>query len=337
MVYKYVYHRHHHFVNFFIKRIKKMYQEIIISAADNDQKLQRWLQKRHPNVPYDLWQKWFRTKQIRYNGQRANGNELLAEGKKLRLPPFISEYDNPNEANRAPGEMAYTPNAKEMATFKSTFLFEDDHILVINKPFGLAVQGGTGISRHVDGLVRILYPNNPPKLVHRLDKETSGILILAKTLAMAQTLTKAFEEHTIRKEYLALVDGVPEKERGSIITSLEKSWDADMEKMAVSNSPDAKESKSTYKVLSHNTALKKSLLIMCPKTGRTHQLRVHCQHMGWPIMGDRKYNPTSREQYLYLHAFELKLPRELGYHKSFRAPLPDYFMKKCFGYKLTHS
>jgi len=314
-----------------------MNQELIIEASDQDQILHRWLKKQFPNVHFSQSQKWLRTGQVRYDGKRAKGTEVLHLGAKVRIPPFISQFNTNTIPEIAKGHLSYTPTLSELNAFKTAILFENDDFLVLNKPAGLAVQGGSGLKKHVDGLIRALYPDNPPKLVHRLDRETSGLLILAKTHQMAQKLTKAFEHHTILKEYWAVVEGIPLKQKGHIITQLEKGWDKDMEKMRIAaETEDAKPSETSYKVIHQNITQKKALLSLIPHTGRTHQLRVHCQHIRCPILGDRKYNPTTSSRNLHLHSRTLTLPEEFG-GLTFTAELPEYFLKTLTLFKLNQS
>lgn len=312
-----------------------MQNEILIEPKDQDQTLHRWLQKQFPNVPFSQWQKWFRTGQVRCDGKRVKGNEILVLGQKVRIPPFVPHFSEKAMITTGKGQLSYFPSLSELEAFKSTIIFENEDFLVINKPAGLAVQGGSGINKHIDGLIRVLYPQSPPKLVHRLDRETSGLLMLAKTHQMAQKLTKAFQYHTIQKEYWAIVEGIPLKQTGTIITQLEKGWDKEMEKMRVASpTSDAKPSETSYTVLTKNIPQKKALLALIPHTGRTHQLRVHCEHIRCPILGDRKYNPKTTSRQLHLHAHKLILPAELGGH-IFTAEVPPYFAKTLEEYRLS--
>lgn len=311
-----------------------MNSEHIIDISDKNQTLQQWLKKQFPYVPFSQWQKWLRTGQIRCDGKRAKGTEILTEGQKIRIPPMVANFQSTTPYKPKAGHMSYTPSHSELNHFKDSILFENEDILVINKPAGLAVQGGSNIHKHVDGLVRALYPEQSPKLVHRLDRETSGVLLMAKNLQVAQTLTKAFAVHSIQKEYWAITEGLPPKAQGTILTHLEKGWSHDMEKMKVSStSEDAKPSETSYKVLAKSMHSRKAFLSLMPHTGRTHQLRVHCEHIRCPILGDRKYNPKSESRQLHLHARELVLPPELGGH-TFTAELPEYFKASLDKYKL---
>ncbi|QOL20351.1 RluA family pseudouridine synthase [Candidatus Bodocaedibacter vickermanii] len=312
-----------------------MDRELIIGASDQDQTLQRWLKKQFPNVPFSQWQKWLRTGQVRYDGKRAKGNEILVLGQKVRIPPFAAQFSEQEIPETPKGQLSYTPSQSELEAFKATIIFENDDFIVLNKPAGLAVQGGSTIKKHVDGLVRALYPDNPPKLVHRLDRETSGLLMLAKTHLMAQKLTKAFSHHIIQKEYWAVTEGIPLKLKGNLITQLEKGWDKDMEKMRVASATsDAKPSETSYQVIAKNNAKKKALLSLVPHTGRTHQLRVHSEYLGCPILGDRKYNPKTESRQLHLHAHQLTLPPEFGGY-VFTADVPIYFYETMKLYKLA--
>ena len=247
-----------------------MDRELIIGTSDQDQTLQRWLKKQFPNVPFSQWQKWLRTGQVRYDGKRAKGNEILVLGLKIRIPPFAAHFTEQETPETPKGQLSYAPSKAELDAFKAMIIFENDDFLVLNKSAGLAVQGGSTIKKHVDGLVRALYPENPPKLVHRLDRETSGLLMLAKTHLMAQRLTKSFSHHIIQKEYWAVTEGIPLKHKGSLITQLEKGWDKDMEKMRVASATsDAKPSETSYQVLGRNVAKKKALLSLVPHTAIT--------------------------------------------------------------------
>lgn len=314
-----------------------MNREHIIDTSDKNQTLQQWLKKQFPYVPFAQWQKWLRTGQIRCDGKRAKGPEILTEGQKVRIPPMVANFQSTSPDKPLVGHLTYTPSNSELDHFKSTILFENDEILVINKPAGLAVQGGSNIHKHVDGLVRALYPQHSPKLVHRLDRETSGVLLLAKNLEVAQKLTKAFAVHSIQKEYWAITEGIPPKANGTILTHLEKGWSKDMEKMKVSStSEDAKPSETSFKVLAKSTSTKKAFLSLIAHTGRTHQLRVHCEHIRCPILGDRKYNPKSESRQLHLHARQLLLPPELGGH-IFTAELPGYFKTSLDKFRLMRS
>lgn len=313
-----------------------MSNELIVSEKDHNQTLHRWLRKQFPNITFSQWQKWFRTGQVRCNGKRVKGSEHLARGQTIRIPPQATLINRQAEDNRCQrGRLTYPPSRKEAEAFPSMIVYENETMLVLNKPAGLAVQGGSGITHHVDGLVRALYGDDAPKLVHRIDKETSGLLILAKTHQMAQKLTKAFAEHTIQKRYLAVVEGIPPRDKGTIVTPIEKGVGRNIEKMLTTQrTSQAKTSKTAYVVLSktikHNTAL----LALTPHTGRTHQLRVHCEHIGCPILGDKKYNEKTRNRHLHLHAYELHLPKALG-DKMFAAPVPDYFALTLERYELT--
>lgn len=304
-------------------------QELSVALSDDQKILRRWLQHQFPNIPYGQWQKWFRTGQIRCDGKRVKGTEILTPGQKVRIPPFVGQVaSNPKPLTHV------SVSTTQLDTFKKSIVFESDDFLIINKPSGLAVQGGSNLKIHVDGLLQILYPENTPKLVHRLDKDTSGVLIVAKHHAAAKALTQAFANHTIQKEYWAITESIPRKQTGSVETLLEKGLSGpNMEKMLISATETAKPSKTSYTVIAKNSDLKTALLSLTPHTGRTHQLRVHCAHIHCPILGDKKYNPNTQSKQLHLHARTLTLPKELG-GLTFTAEIPAYFEKTLDQYQL---
>ena len=185
-------------------------------------------------------------------------------------------------------------------------IFEDEDFCVFNKPSGLAVQGGSGIKRHVDGLFKYFKEGITYRLVHRLDRDTSGVLILAKTAETAQYFANLFKTRKIQKSYLALVHGRIKNQKGTIDAPLKKDMCDDIEKMIVSD--DGKEAITKYRELAKNGRL--TLVQLQPLTGRTHQLRVHMQHLGYPIVGDYKYGAPKNKQKnrLHLHAYSVTFP-----------------------------
>ena len=211
----------------------------------------------------------------------------------------------------------------------SLVIYKDDNIIVLNKPSGLAVQGGTNTSRHVDGMLEALRfeLNEKPKLVHRIDKDTSGVLVLARNRTWADRLTKAFREHTLPKTYLALVNSCPKNPAGEIKAPLEKCG----EKSLVS--PDGKPAATVYKTLDE-VGSKFALVEASPLTGRTHQIRAHMEYIGCPIVGDDKYfGGEKRQKYasipdkLYLHAYKIDLSALYNKKTVIKAALPEHFKK----------
>ncbi len=290
-----------------------------VKPEDDGIRLNRWFLKEYPSLSLGRLQKLLRTKQIKVDGKKAEANLRLVAGQEIRLPPLDKEkaVKDSRIVSRADAEF-----------IRSLVIFKDENIIVLNKPSGIAVQGGTNTARHIDGMLDALAYDlsERPKLVHRIDKDTSGILVLARNRHYAELLTKAFREHGLRKIYLALCLGKMPKEQGEIKAPLEKSG----ENMRVSAS--GKKALTAYKVLD-TTGEKFCLLAAEPLTGRTHQIRVHLEYAGCPILGDDKYFGSQRcripemSQKLHLHAYQIDL--SLVYHEKMvvKAPLPDYFRK----------
>ena len=257
-----------------------------------------------------------RTKQIKVDGKKAESALKLASGQELRIPPM---EEKPAEKNIK----RVSPKDEEM--IRSLLIYKDENIIVLNKPSGLAVQGGTNTLHHVDGMLEALKfeKEEAPKLVHRIDKETSGILVLARDRKNAEVLTRAFKERDLDKTYLALVRGCPKKLSGEVKANLLKVG----EKMKVDN--EGKKALTEYRVVDM-VGNKFALVEAKPMTGRTHQIRAHLEYLGTPIVGDDKYFGEKRERIgilkdkLYLHAYKIDLS---SIYKNLRitAKLPDYF------------
>ncbi len=288
-----------------------------VKDSDDGMRLNRWFLKHYPQLPLSRLQKLLRTKQIKVDGKKAETSLKLAAGQEVRLPPLDDAVDVVKPRGLS---------EKDRAFMLSLVIYKDDRIIVLNKPSGLAVQGGTNTSRHVDGMLEALRfdRDENPKLVHRIDKDTSGILVLARDRTSAEVLTKAFRERDLHKTYLALVRGVPGKDRGEIKAALEKIG----EKSIVT--AEGKKAVTGYEVL--DTAGKQFALVAAlPITGRTHQIRAHMAYIGCPIVGDDKYFGSRRERYanlsdkLHLHAYKIDLSEIYNKKLVVRAGLPDYF------------
>ena len=292
-----------------------------IKAEDDGIRLNRWFLREYPSLSLGRLQKLLRTKQIKVDGKRAETSTRLTTGQELRLPPLDNEKAVKTADNISKNDADY---------IMSLVIYKDKDIIALNKPSGLAVQGGTNTSRHIDGFLEALkFENNEkPKLVHRIDKETSGILLLARNRKSAEILTKAFREHSLQKTYLALVRGCPHQLSGEINLPLEKFG----EKMEVVNS--GKKAVTTYEVLD-SAAKKYALLAASPLTGRTHQIRAHLEAIGCPILGDNKYYGTERVRLkevtdkLYLHAYKIDLSVIYGKKTIICAELPKYYKEAC--------
>lgn len=289
-----------------------------VKAADDGMRLNRWFLKYYPDLGIGRLQKLLRTKQIKVDGKRAEAGLKLAAGQEVRVPPLDAEKAKENKAVGISGHDA--------AYIRSLVIYKDENIIALNKPSGLAVQGGTNTLRHVDGMLEALRfeAEENPKLVHRIDKDTSGVLVLARNRKAADLLTRAFREHTLQKTYLALVSGCPNPERGEIKTKLEKAG----EKSVIVK--EGKPALTIYETL--DTAGKDFALVAAlPLTGRTHQIRAHLEYIGCPIMGDNKYFGSKRKKIggiadkLHLHAYKIDLSAIYNKKLVITAGLPEYF------------
>ena len=295
-----------------------------VSAAEAETRLDRWLANRFPNLSHGLVQKLLRTGQVRVNGARATGKFRLSAGQQVRIPPMADSGPRSQDVNS-------TIDSEDRRVLRSRILYENNELIVIDKPAGMAVQGGTGQRRHVDGLSSVLVAGNepPPKLVHRLDKDTSGVLLLAKSAKAARRLGREFKMGKVRKTYWAVVVGVPALAAGIIENGLEKRAVAGGERVIVVSNR-GRPARTRYKILDQSGSLA-TLLALYPETGRTHQLRVHCLGLGTPILGDGKYGgrksflpdlPAARR--LHLHARSMELPIGDGTDLRLVAPMPDH-------------
>lgn len=289
---------------------------IKVKPEDDGMRLNRWFLKYYPQLPLSRLQKLLRTKQIKVDGKRSEAAFKLAAGQEIRIPPL-------NEVATVREKSGITP--RDEAFIKSLVIYKDDNIIVLNKPSGLAVQGGTNTLRHIDGMLKALKFEKPeaPRLVHRIDKDTSGILVLARDRKNAELLTDAFKKHDLQKTYLALVKGCPKADAGEIKAPLLKTG----EKSQVS--AEGKKAVTRYRILDH-AGSKFALVEAEPLTGRTHQIRAHLEYIGTPIVGDDKYYGEKREKFtvlkdkLYLHAYKIDLS---GIYDKVRitAALPEHF------------
>ncbi|WP_428409430.1 RluA family pseudouridine synthase [Hyphococcus sp.] len=254
-----------------------------VKAGEEGMRLDRWFKTNFPQVRHGELEKFLRKGQVRVAGGRVKANRRLEAGEEIRIPPLS---DAP--AERKPRQ----PNKADAEAVRRLIIFEDDEIIALNKPFGLAVQGGSKTSEHLDGMLASLEKNGErPRLVHRLDKDTGGLMIVAKTRQAAQRLGDAFKGHGVDKTYWALVAGVPRPHEGTINLPIAKKMirvnDGEEERVVPADGEDAKKAITDYQLMEEAGTV--SFLAMRPVTGRTHQLRVHAAAMGCPIVGDGKY------------------------------------------------
>lgn len=321
-----------------------MVQMITIQEDQPEQRLDRWLRKTFPQFKQGQIEKACRKGEIRVDGARCKSNTRVGPGMEIRIPPLPKpDGDNRPRTTRI--------SASDAAMMRDIVLYQDDHLIVINKPAGLPTQGGSKQTRHVDGLSQALQGDFPekPRLVHRLDKDTSGVLVLARTPAAATKLTAAFRHRNTRKIYWALVAGVPTPYLGEIKYGLVKAKGrgkgGEGEKMHavhprdVDSTEGAKRAHTLYATL-YRVASRAAWVAMEPLTGRTHQLRAHMAEIGHPIIGDGKYGGSSQEnrgdgwgaqlggiisKKLHLHARSLTFEHpETKMPLTVTAPLPDH-------------
>ena len=288
-----------------------------VKTVDDGMRLNRWFLKYYPGLGIGRLQKLLRTKQIKVDGKRAESNVRLEAGQEIRVPPLDNE--------KRVSEIKVI-SARDAAFIQELVIFKDENIIALNKPSGLAVQGGSDTYRHVDGMLEALRfeAEEKPRLVHRIDKDTSGVLLLARNRQTANLLTKAFREHSLQKTYLALTAGCPRKTAGKIEAPLEKIG----EKSQVT--AEGKKAVTLYKVLD-SVGEKFALIETQPLTGRTHQIRAHLEYMGCPIVGDDRYFGAERKRFtdlsnkLHLHAYKIDLSYLYNKKIVITAPLPQYF------------
>jgi 23S rRNA pseudouridine955/2504/2580 synthase len=282
-----------------------------VTAEDAGVRLDRWFRRHLPTVPHSLLERWLRSGQVRVDGRRAEAAQRLQVGQIVRVPPHL-------DVERSRDAAAPPPDPRAAQALRNAVLYRDDDICVINKPSGLAVQGGTGTRRHVDGLLDGLrFGGERPRLVHRLDRDTSGVLVLARSARVAAELAEAFRRHEVAKLYWAIVVGGPRHDEGRIDLPLAKMPGPRGERVRT-DAVAGDKAITDFRVLGRAGRLF-AWLALSPLTGRTHQLRVHCASYGMPIFGDSKYGiavaaPAEMDlgRGLHLHARALALPRGGG-------------------------
>jgi 23S rRNA pseudouridine955/2504/2580 synthase len=300
-----------------------------VSADEAGMRVDRFLEARFPGLAFSHIQRIIRKGELRVNGKRAQPRQRLEAGQAVRIPPLRLEPQPPARDAKT---------GKETRDFlKSITLHEDADVLVLNKPMGLAVQGGSSTTRHVDGMLEALRDTHGqrPRLVHRLDKDTAGCLLVAKTRFAAAALAKIFRSRSARKIYWALVAGVPKPRQGRISTFLAKETRADDSFMRVARHGEEGASHAvTYYAVIDTAARELSWLSLKPVTGRTHQLRAHLAHIGHPIVGDPKYFskenwqlPGGMQNRLHLLARRIVVPHPRGGTIDVTAPLPPHMQQ----------
>ena len=319
-----------------------------VTEDEAGMRVDRWFKRRYPSLALSHLAKICRKGEVRVDGKRVDTSTRLEEGQKVRVPPLKIEAVAAPAVKRA--------NPEDAVAIQRMALFEDKDVLVLNKPFGLAVQGGSGTKHHIDGMLEALAKGDSrPVLVHRLDRDTSGVLLIAKSRRMAADLGEIFRSRQAKKVYWALVEGVPKPSQGRVSLYLAKGAGMGderrpgrrpegretQERMRVARHGDADAQHSlTYYAIVDKVAPRCAWLSMKPLTGRTHQLRAHAEAIGHPIFGDPKYGhrpeddvrrrdplraiPDGLERKLHLLARRLVLPHPRGGLIDVTAPLPQH-------------
>jgi 23S rRNA pseudouridine955/2504/2580 synthase len=305
-------------------------QNIAVTADEAGMRVDRFLESKFPGLSFSHIQRVIRKGELRVNGKRTQPKNRLEAGQSVRIPPLRLDPAKPRSSGNAADD-------ETLAFLKSITLFEDDDLMVLNKPFGLAVQGGSGTTRHLDGMLEVLRDahGQRPRLVHRLDKDTAGCLLVAKTRFAAAALAKTFRSRSARKIYWALVAGVPKVPQGRISTFLAKEEREDESIMRIArHGEDGASHAVTYYAVVETAGPVVAWISLKPVTGRTHQLRAHMAHIDHPIVGDPKYFsienwqlPGGMQNRLHLHAHRIAVPHPRGGTVDVTAPLPPHMLQ----------
>ncbi len=306
-----------------------------VDPDETGMRLDRWFKTHYPGLAFGKLQKLLRSGQIRVDGGRVKSDTRVQPGQTIRIPPMGTDEKTAPVTSGNSGAQGGPDN--EMLS--KMLIHEDAKVFVFNKPAGLAVQGGSGLSQHIDQMLESWRnkKGEKPRLVHRLDRETSGVLVVARTRGAAQALTASFRKRDTQKTYWALVKGVPARHEGRISTWVVKEQTPDGDRMRVCRHGEkgADHAVSNYRVI-ERAGQNLSWLEMEPYTGRTHQLRVHAAYMECPILGDSKYFeadhnwdfPGGMQKRLHLHARRIVIPHpDNGTTIDVTAELPPHMVQ----------
>lgn len=306
--------------------------QMTVGDDEGEVRLDRWFKRHFPEVNHGRLEKLLRTGQVRVDGARVKASHRMEAGQVVRIPPL---GDSTGAKPKPKQPRAISDDDAEI--LKRAVLYKDDEFIALNKPAGLAVQGGTKTDHHLDGMLDALkFGGERPRLVHRLDRDTSGVILLARTAAAAARLGRLFQERDMEKTYWALVVGQPKHPAGTISAALAKTGAPGQQKMTW-DEEEGKKAVTDYLTIAA-AGNKCTWLELSPRTGRTHQLRAHCALLNTPILGDRKYVGHSRTtpdsgllseigDKLCLHARSLTIPRDGKKPMTIVAPLPEHMVR----------
>jgi len=296
-------------------------------------RLDRWFKRHYPALGHGPLEKLLRTGQVRIDGKRAHAGDRLEPGQAIRIPPQLAMATPSSAKVQRPAPA----KASDIEFMRELVIYEDPSLFVLNKPSGIPTQGGSGVSRHIDGLLDALQgkKRQRPRLVHRLDRDTSGVLIVARTMPAAAALSESLRRRDAQKIYWALTKGVPKPRRGVIKLALAKEAGFGRhgrdERMTAAAEHDAEaKSATTHYAVMGAPADEFAWVALSPVTGRTHQLRAHLAHIGTPIIGDFKYGGDAvrgrgeLENRLHLHARSIDIAHPEGGRLNVTAPLPPH-------------
>jgi 23S rRNA pseudouridine955/2504/2580 synthase len=301
----------------------------IVGEADTGIRLDRWFKRHFSHIPHGLLEKFLRKGDVRVNGKKAKASDRVETGHVISIRESeVGKVEDKSSERHVPRQTSSSLSPEDIYLMQEAVLYKNPDVIVINKPPGLAVQGGSKITRSVDGMLGALRFDaaERPKLVHRLDRDTSGALVIARSAASAAKLMKVFSGKTAEKTYWALVKGAPQLNEGKIDLPLAKQEEGDVEKVAI-DEEDGKRAVTYYRVLERLSRTLAWVELM-PVTGRTHQLRVHMAAIGHPIIGDGKYGAREAmmeglSNKLHLHARRIVIPKVL----DVTAPLPRHMLE----------
>ncbi len=296
-----------------------------VSDDEDGMRLDRWFKTRYAALPHSRLEKLLRTGQVRVDGARAKASMRLTSGQSVRVPPL---------PDAPPPKPRTAPSKADKDFLASITLYEDEDLLILNKPSGISVQGGTKTAHHIDRLLEALgdRPKTRLRLVHRLDRDTSGVLVVAKRRSIAAKLGRAFQTRSVQKIYWALVHGVPKPPQGKVDAALVKATTPEGDRVRKARAGEQTQAQSalTYYAVTDRAARQVALMSLKPVTGRQHQLRAHMAILGHPILGDEKYPsstalPEGIAPQLHLHARRIGFPHPNGKGVvDVTAPLPPH-------------